>query len=256
MILEKEKHKAGLTGILVLVSLLALGMQSLGLNKRMVIDHTTDLEYYALDDRNMGGGSVASVSIVDNKFRLACHIHESAYGWPFCSLAFRLTNGRTGVDLSDYSHFKLWIKYEKPDDHGIRFQARQLDPRYSSADDESSLKYNTIEFFEKDASYPLTVPFDRFQVPSWWLVWKELSYEDGGTDFSNVYRLEVVTGHVISPGEHNIIVERIELVGDLISAQDLYLGFLLVWILIGIIYLINKFRLMNALAQENDTSES
>jgi hypothetical protein len=256
MILEKEKYKAGLTGILILISLLALAMQAIGFNKRLVIDHTTNLEYYALDDRNMGGGSVASVSIVDNKFRLGCQIDESAYGWPFCSLTFRLTDGKSGVDLSDYSHVKLWVKYEKPSDHGIRFQARQLDPDYSSAEDESSLKYNTIEFYGKDASYPLTVSFDRFQVPSWWLVWKGLSYEDGVTDFSNIYRLEVVTGHVISPGEHNIIIERIELVGDLISAQDLYLGFLLVWILIGIIYLINKFRQMSSLTQEDDPTES
>src|SRR5690606_36317828 len=98
-------------------------MQAIGLNKRLVIDPTTKLEYFALDDRAIGGASVASVSIVDNKFRLACQINESAYGWPFCTLAFRLTDGKTGVDLSDYSHVKLWIKYEIPDEHGLRFQA-------------------------------------------------------------------------------------------------------------------------------------
>jgi diguanylate cyclase (GGDEF)-like protein len=156
-----------------------------------------------------------------------------------------LTDGKKGADLSSYSHFKLWVKYEKPtDDHAIRFQARQIDPKYSSIDDESSLKYNTLEFYPKSATYPLVIPLNRFQVPTWWLTWKELSYEDGEIDFSNIYRLEVVTGNVISPGEHNIIIERIELVGELISSQDLYLILLAIWGSIGFLYLLNKIHLM------------
>lgn len=256
MILKHEKHKAGLAGALILVSTLALILQAIGLNKKIVIDHNTELEYFALDDRAMGGASVANVKVVDNKIKLECHIAESSYGWPFCSLAFRLTDGKTGVDLSSYSHFKLWIKYETPDEHAIRFQARHIDPKYSSADDESSLKYNTIEFYQDKSNYPLIVPLNRFQVPTWWMVWKELSYEDGGTDFTNIYRLEVVTGYVISPGEHNMIIERIELVGDLISGQDLYLGLLLIWIIIGVFYLINKFRTMNNISETTEQTDS
>ena len=251
MRIEQERRKAGLAGALIIVTSLALILKAVGLHKTLVVDQSTTFPYYALDDRTMGGSSISSVEVVDNKIKLNCKIAEGSYGWPFCSLAIRLTDGKNGkgMDLSGYSHFKLWIKYEKPnDDHGIRFQARQIDPKYSSIDDESSLKYNTLEFYQSNSAYPMVVPLNRFQVPTWWLVWKGLSYEDGGTDFSNIYRLEVVTGYVISPGEHNIVVERIELVGELISGQDLYLILLGIWGSIGFLYLLNKLYFMrNAL---------
>ncbi|VUD40240.1 putative diguanylate cyclase YdaM [Thalassocella blandensis] len=240
MAFQEEQKKAGLVGVLLLVTTLAVMFQALGIEKRFVIDPSSDISYDPLDDRPLGGKSVATVEVVDNKFVVHCEIVKSSYEWPFCNLAFRLNDGIKGTDLSGYSYFKLWIKYETPQDSSIRFNARNFNPAYSSLDNDESLKYNTIEFYEKSSSYPLVVPFEQFQVPTWWLVWAGLSHEDGANDFSNIFSLVVGTGYVVGPGDRSFVVERIEIIGELISAQDLYFVLLLVWGSVGLIYFLDK----------------
>ncbi len=239
MTIQQERRKAGLAGILLLVTTLAVLLQAIGLNKKLVIDPSTDIQFNALDDRPVGGDSVASIELDGDEILLNCEIIKKGYQWPFCSISFKLAEGNNGIDLSNYSHFKLWIRYKNPQDTGIRFQARHFDPDYSRYEDESSLKYNTIEFYEKTSSYPLVVPLQQFQVPTWWLVWKGLSHEDGVTDFSNVYSLDVVTGYSVDPGDRSMVIERIEIVGELISGQDLYLILLLIWGTLGLFYFID-----------------
>ncbi|TQV79441.1 GGDEF domain-containing protein [Exilibacterium tricleocarpae] len=239
MPLQESHKKAGIVGILVLMTTLAVIFQAIGIEKRIVIDPSTDLSFTVLDDRTLGGKSVATLEISDNKFIVHCEIVQSSYEWPFCNLAFRLGEGVNGLDLSSYAYFKLWIKYETPQGSSIRFNARHFDPAYSSLDVDESLKYNTIEFYEKSSSYPLVVPFRQFQVPTWWLVWAELSHEDGAADFSNVLSLVVGTGYVVGPGDRTFIVERIEIAGELISAQNLYFVLLLIWGSVGLLYLLS-----------------
>lgn len=240
MAFQEEQKKAGLVGVLLLVTTLAVMFQALGIEKSIVIDPTSNISYAPLDDRPLGGKSVAEVEIIDNKYVVHCEIIKSSYEWPFCNLAFRMGEGADGMDLSGYSHFKLWIKYETSQDSSIRFNARHFDPAYSTIDNDESLKYNTIEFYEKSSSYPLVVPFEQFQVPTWWLVWAGLSHEDGANDFSNIFSIVVGTGYIVGPGDRSFIVERIEIVGELISAQDLYFVLLLIWGSVGLIYFLDK----------------
>lgn len=240
MTIQQERRKAGLAGILLLVTTVAVLLQAIGLEKTMVIDASTELQYNALDDRPLGGASVSSIDIVDNKIILNCEIIPSDYQWPFCNVSFKMAEGANGVDLSSYKYFRIWIHYKDHQDSAIRFQARHFDAEYSRYEDESSLKYNTIEFYDKSNTHPLIVRYDQFQVPTWWLVWKQLSHEYGAPDFSNVFSLMVGTGHSIDPGDRTIVIERIELVGDVISGQDLYLVLLALWGSIGLFYFLDK----------------
>lgn len=255
MTIQHERRKAGLAGILLLVTTLAVLLQTIGLEKTMVIDHTTDMLYSPLDDRPVGGDSIASVEVIDNKIVLNCEIIKKGYQWPFCSISIKLEEGNNGIDLSSYSYFKLWIKYRTPQDTGIRFQARHFDPDYSRYEDESSLKYNTIEFYAKSSNYPLIVPLEQFQVPTWWMVWKELSHEDGAPDFTNVYSLDVVTGYTVEAGDRTIEIERIELVGELISGQDLYFILLVIWGTLGLFYFVDKMISFNRRSADGEHKE-
>src|SRR5690606_7935262 len=100
----------------------------------------------------------------------------------------------------NFDSFSLWIKYEKANTKGIRFQARNYNPSYSRMGDSASLKYNIVEFSSDINPYPIRVPFQRFQVPPWWLTSEKLSHKHGIPEFKNVDRIEIVTGFAMAPG--------------------------------------------------------
>ena len=240
MVMRQARKKVGLAAMLLFVTAVVLIVQATGLQKTRVIDPIQDFSYSIIDDRAEGGASVGEIQVVDNKLIIKCEIIASQVKWPYCTLSINLVKNDQGVDLSGYTNFKLWIKYVEPRDSGIRFQVRNFDPAYSSRTDDLSLKYNSIEFYKKNSTYPVVVPLQSFQVPTWWLVLRELSPENGVPEFTNVHSLDVATGYVISPGKYEIIIERIELTGKFISGQHIYLLLLVIWGALGLFYVIHK----------------
>lgn len=242
MSIQIERLKTHLLGILLLVTLITVGLQST-LEKVLIIDSKSSYGFEAVDDRGDGGASVSTIAIVDGKYVLNCEIIANSYEWPYCQMAFYLSQSETdGVDLSQYSHVKVWAKYSTPQTIGLRFEIRNFDPSYSTSDDESSMKYNTIEYYEKNTPYPAVLPLQNFQVPTWWLTQKEIEISKMGPEYYNAQSIEVSTGTGVKPGKYTIIVERIEFAGKYISDRSLYLFFLIVWGAAALGYFIQRMR--------------
>ncbi len=241
MTLQQERQKARLAAVLLLTTLVAILLQAVGLRKTFVIDHATPYIYHAIDDKSNGGTSSSKITIEDERFVLDCEIAKSDYAWPYCEISFNLTDesGR-GVDMSKFSLVKLWVKYSQQTDVGIRFQTRNYDPLYSTTGDDTTYKYNLLEFYEANTSYPVQFPISSLHVPTWWLVSQELPLDRIGTEFNDVRSLEIATGSAVKPGHYRIYIERIEFVGKYISDKVLYLILLGIWGVAAFVYLVMK----------------
>lgn len=240
MIQKTDRQKAGLAGILLIVTSIALLSQTFGMSKTLDIQDLKQYNYMAVDDHFEGGFSNAKVEVDNDKLVLDCEIVPSNVNWPYCSLSIKIAEGEKGLDLSHYSYFKLWVKFEKPQPHGIRFQVRNYNPEYSNPKDDLSLKYNVVEFYGKTSSYPVTLPLQSFQVPTWWLSLRELPHSVGIPEFTDVRSIDIVTGYTMPPGHYRIEIEKIEIVGKVVDGQKLYLILLLIWGTIGLLYLVLK----------------
>ncbi|VUD63886.1 putative diguanylate cyclase YdaM [Thalassocella blandensis] len=241
MTLQQERQKARLAAVLLLTTIIAILLQAVGLRKTFVLDHQTSYVFNAIDDRANGGETTSSISIVEDKFLLECDIVKATYQWPYCEISFNLADEENrGVDFSKYEYIKLWLRYVTPTDTGIRVQLRNYDDLYSTAGDDTTYKYNLIEFYERNTPYPIIVPLKSMHVPTWWLVSQELPLDKIGTEFHDVRSLEIATGSAIESGHYKIEIERIEVVGKYMSDRVLYLVLLCIWGLAAFVYLIFK----------------
>jgi diguanylate cyclase (GGDEF)-like protein len=248
--LRREHIQAKLAIGLLLVTLGALFVQH-WFKRTWVLDATTTIPYAAVDDRSNGNGaSIARAEVSNTTIVLHCEIIESEFPWPYCEIKFDLRQSLVdGMDLSNFSSVQVWAKYITPTPVGIRMQIRNFDKQYSRADDESTLKYNSVELFESNADYPASFPMQAFQVVSWWLTDMQIPIKHSGPDFSNSHILEIATGNYIKPGKHTLAIEKIVLQGKYISDQLLYLLLIALWSVAALVHLIMTiFHIRRALS--------
>lgn len=237
MTLQQERIKTRLVGLLLVITLAAIAFQSLEFTQVLRIDQNPDFEYDAIDDRSNGGNSKSRIELVDGKLQLHCEIISSEFAWPYCDIAFNFRSAPSkGLNLSRYSHVKIWVKYVGAQHSGIRFQTRNFNPAYAKAEQEGTFKYNSIEIYPEHNTYPVTIPLNNFQVPTWWLVGNKIPVELSGPEFSNTLWAEVATGNNIQPGTYVLEIERLEFVGKLIENQYLYLALLALWGIAALAY--------------------
>lgn len=237
MSLQQERLKTIIVGLLLFITLAAVAFQSLEFTQVLRIDQNPRFSHSSVDDRSNGGFSKGRVEKVNGKLQLHCEIIASDFAWPYCDVSFDLQAGPAkGLDLSRYSHIKLWVKYLGAQHSGIRFQTRNFNPTYAKRDQEPTFKYNSIEIYPEHNTYPVIVPLKNFQVPTWWLVGNKIPVELSGPEFSNTLWVEVATGNNIKPGNYVLEIERLEFVGKLIDDQHLYLALLALWGLAALTY--------------------
>ena len=253
MSIQAERLKTLLVGLLLLITVLAVIVQSTLLNKVLVIDAKTPYAYDAVDDRDDGGASTAKIEVINNKLILHCDIVKNHLEWPYCSISFNFVKRGTteGLDLSQYTYAKAWVKYDKPQPIGIRFEIRNFDPSYSHAGEDNSLKYNGLEYYEKNTPYPAIIPLQNLQVLTWWLLEKEVPIQKMGREYNNAHSLDIATGNGVKPGKYDIIIERIEFVGKYVSDKNLYLFLLAIWGLFALGYFINRMHFIKVKLRES-----
>lgn len=151
MSIQSERLKTYLLGILLLTTVAAVFIQSALLNRILVINALSPFNYHAQDDRDDGGASISSVEVIDSKLVLHCTIIKNDLEWRYCSLSFNLVENDTnqGMDLTDYSYVKAWVKYEVQRRDGIRFELRNFDSSYSVAGDVNSLNIMVLSIMKK-----------------------------------------------------------------------------------------------------------
>lgn len=246
MTLHKERQKARLASGLLIVSIALMMLQEFGLNKTLFLNAHSSYPITAIDDRSNGGASISSHQFTpEGDIILDCEIVASSYQWPYCEITISFVEDTVegdiaGIDLSSYQQASLWVRYAEPNTLGTRFQLRNFNPAYSSYDDEGSLKYNGVEYYQAQTPYPAVVALKSLQVPTWWLVERGIPLNLISPEFKNIHTLEIATGNGIKPGKYRMIIEGVEFRGKYISDEHLYLALLVLWGVVILWYVLHK----------------
>jgi diguanylate cyclase (GGDEF)-like protein len=224
----------------MLLTLAAVFAHQLLPERRLSLDSTRpDAIYFTFAT---GAGTPPKVDWVDQpRFHYTCRFATGTVGQD-CSFMYQLfsTSVEHGVDLSRYRALKLAIRYTGSARY-VRVAIRNFDPRFSRATDDNSTKFNSISLHPKDLVQPLSIGLNELTVPEWWVDQYQLPRNLMKPDVSNAIALSVDLLGDLAGTEHDIQIDRIEFVGDWISAEHWYLGILCAWMLAGTSYGVSRW---------------
>lgn len=229
----KKSKELYATISLILLSLLILSLLLFDINKHKVINlNAADIK--VVDDRAVLGASIATVVKTNHGLEFNCQITKSHLAQPYCQLIINIQDLSqqapfTGLDLSNYEQIGLWIKHSHPTQPGTRIELRNFHSDYSIKENEIILKHNSLEYLEAYVTNPIWLKLADFSIPQWWNNSHNLTLNNGGTDFSNIYSIAISPTLQVQQGKYNLTVERIELKGKYISSMALITILLMLW---------------------------
>ncbi|HSC68226.1 MAG TPA: GGDEF domain-containing protein [Cellvibrio sp.] len=151
-----------------------------------------------------------------------------------------------GLDLRGYTHLKIKLKFWGTAKK-LRISLRNFDPAYSKVDDSGSSKFQSVILHTKDLENEVNISLSEFVVADWWLSQYDIPRALSAPDMSNVATMGMDYVEQLEPGNQDIQVESIELVGGWISAENWYLAILGCW-MVGI-FIFAVTRLIQLQAQ-------
>ncbi|WP_049723698.1 GGDEF domain-containing protein [Gilvimarinus polysaccharolyticus] len=225
--------------LLVLVALTALAIvgQKWVLQETFVLDPAQGFDHRLYSDVLSGGNTQAEiVSTEGGRYEWRCDLRPQ-FQYPYCGFEVRLVGSHTqGIDLSNYKRVKIWLDYQGPNNN-VRIFLRNFNSLYSIVNDDTTTKYNQIEFPYSQGQDYYEFSFDDFFVANWWAREKNISPQLSHPEFSNVVSFDVQTGSEHLPGEHHFVLRRVELVGQRFDAADWYLAIIIVWAVLILLFL-------------------
>ena len=232
---NNSQHKIEFYAVisLIFLSLIFSALLFLDVDKHKVINlNSADIK--VVDDRAVLGASVANVVKTNHGLEFSCQITTSHLDQPYCELIINLQDLSkqapfTGLDLSNFEQIGLWIKHSHSTQPGTRIELRNFDPSYSSKQNKTVLKHNTLEYLEAYVTNPVWLKLADFSIPQWWNNSHNLTLNNGGTDFSNIYSIAIAPSAKVQQGNYQLIIERIELKGKYVSSTTLMALLIMLW---------------------------
>lgn len=207
-----------------------------GMTHVYTLDAASPTQIWALDDRNVGGASVATLRKTASGIVLDCRL-SAKNQWPYCGFGVPLGAGDHGVDFSRFSEIRLDIRTTGPTRVPIKIYLLNANPAYTKPGDSDSLKINQLKYVPDGTPGPRVLPLASFQTSSWWLSENRIPPEDAGPDFRNVTALQVFTGDNAKAGHYIVTVHSISLRGKWLSAAGLLWVILGLWLASAAVYL-------------------
>ncbi len=230
----KSSHAAVLLVGILLTCLAMAGHRFLP-ERRLVLEGSTTGENFFL--MQSGDGAPANIRWVDQgRFHYACQFPEATVDQG-CSFGYQLHGAQVseGTDLSRYHTLNLSIRYTGAARY-LRVAIRNFDPRFSRTEDLNSPKYNFVNIPARDLAKPVAIKLREFWVPEWWIDQYDLARDLSQPDLSNATVFSIDLRGKLSGTPHDIRIDRIEFVGDWISAESWYLGILCVLVFFATTY--------------------
>lgn len=201
----------------------------------------------------VAGDVSGSLTRDGSQIAMRCHL-DIVKTFNLCGVAIELGNGSlySGINIGEYDRVKLELAYRTPmDSSKIKVSFRNFDSKYSSFNDLTSLKFNTIILNSSKETEVITVPLGVFKVENWWLEQYDIDFEDAYVDFSNVSRIEFLSHGMPLLGEYEILIKEVVLKGELITESNLFKVILLVWLFVGAIFLFKQHSKLNDMSKKD-----
>lgn len=224
-----------LLGLVITTIVILLLYWQFGSAKRVVIS-PQNYAFYTTNDQAIGGASESSLQIDDNVAQIDCELKSSRYAWPYCGISIHINpDAQLGIDLSDIHTIRLNIDFQGPSSAfpTMRMYLRNFNPIYSTLEDEYTHKYNGLEFVPGVGKGQIDIPVRSLQVMTWWLVDNQISIEHSAPEYSNINKIEFATGSASPLGKYQLTLHQIELIGNYVAGEKLFLVILLIWVAAG-----------------------
>lgn len=221
---RKSSHALVLLLGILLTCLAVVGHRFLP-ERRLAIQGSLEGPYPFL--MQSGDGATADLEWVDQtRFHFACQFPEATVDQG-CSFGYPLHGEHVneGIDLSRYRTLNLSIRYTGKARY-LRVAIRNFDPRFSTLEDLNSPKYNYVNIPSRDLAQPVAIGLGEFWVPEWWIAQYDLPRELSHPDLSNATIFSLDLRGDLAGTRHDIHIDKIEFVGDWISAETWYFGIL------------------------------
>jgi len=250
----KLRFEKTLLGLLVLTVLAVVGQQWL-LHETFIIEPSQRFSHRLYSDEVSGGNTqIEVISSTGEQYEWRCNL-RAEYAFPHCGFEIRLTEDHLqGIDLSNYRNVKLWLEYQGPND-SVRIFLRNYNTRYSTPTDDTTTKYNQLEFTPVSDQRYYEFSIDDFFVANWWLREKNIPPQLSHPEYSNVVSFELQTGSGHLPGEHHFVLRRVELVGQRFDTADWYLAIIVVWAVLILSFLLYRVVELNGEIRERKQRE-
>ena len=193
----------------------------------------------AQSDSADGGSSAIAMERTDSSIIVDYELKEG-YAYPYAGVKIFLGDGKIrGKDLSHYDSIFVWIK---PRGEGtVRLYMRAYDSTFYRQDDETSLKFNEIEFFPLEETYPAVFVPQEFRVASWWVAQNEINVHKARVDLSNIPLIEIQTATNAPLGYGTLEIKGLCFKGKKIAKVDLVTFLVAVWFVTFLIILVIRF---------------
>ncbi|ENS5607189.1 TPA: GGDEF domain-containing protein [Vibrio mimicus] len=224
-----------LLGLVLITIVTILLYWQFGSAKRVLVSPQR-FTYFATNDQISGGASTSALLIEGGEAQVRCELLASNYPWPYCGISVHINPDPTlGLDLSDIHTIRLNVDLQGPTDKpaAMRFYLRNFNPIYSKVDDEYTHKYNGLEFTPGVGKGSIDIPIRSLQVMTWWLVDNKISIGNSAPEFTNINKIEFATGSGSQFGEYQLTIHQVELIGDYIAGEKLFLAMLIMWAATG-----------------------
>ena len=224
----------------ILITLVAIFAQQLFPKKHFLVWPNAQLNSYFYTT-NQNDGTPAAFWLDYSKGLWRCvHPEDDQSEYFACSFNVLFeTELDQGIDLSRFSHLNFTVNYQGSAKK-MRVYLRNFNPAYSRVNDTNSTKFNAVTLHTRDLNRELQINLDEFVVSDWWLGQYDIPREQSRTDLRNVMTLGMDFVEGQQPGNHDMQIEKIEFVGEWISAELWYLIILATWMLGIFIYAITK----------------
>ena len=186
-----------------------------------------------------GGASAVKLSRTDSSIIVDYELKEG-YAYPYVGVKIFLGDGKTrGKDLSKFDSIFVWVK---PRGEGtVRLYMRSYDSAFSRPDDELSLKFNEIEFFPLEETYPAVFVPQEFRVAGWWVAQNEINVHKARVDLSNIPLIEIQTGTNAPLGYGTLEIKGLCFKGKKISKAELSTALVALWFITFFVILMIRF---------------
>ncbi|HEU0277264.1 MAG TPA: GGDEF domain-containing protein [Rhodanobacteraceae bacterium] len=212
-----------------------------GMTRTVTLDAADTPQVWALDDRNVGGASVATLHKAAGNIVLDCRL-SAKNQWPYCGFSIPFGKGTHGQDFSRYSDIRIDLRTAGPHPLPIKVYLLNYNPAYSKPNDDGSLKINQVEFMPKDPPTAHVIPLGSFQTSSWWLSENKIPPEQAGPDLSDVTALQLFTGDNAKAGDYTVTVRSISIRGKWLTSIEVLWAILGLWLASALVYLIDMLR--------------
>ena len=199
----------------VVLSVLALASHPLIPKNRYLI--TTSASDYDLVSTNLPDASLAGKWAGSHKRQFTC-LYPQNFDDPnyYCSWNRRFGWEPTGVDLSKFHTINIKIDYAGSAAK-LKLFARNYNPAYSKLGDFNSTKYNAVFIPVAELKDEISLSMNEFTVAEWWLIFYKIPRQLATPELNNVVTLGIDFSFPMTPGLHQVTVEKIELVVDWVS---------------------------------------